>query len=79
MKRNMINHERLKFPTGTAAAVTLQSLYSEGSESLVKARSLMWAGAVGMLFPLLKDLNIVKSIDGAGCGRRAKKNDSDDQ
>ncbi len=66
MKRNMINHERLKFPTGTAAAVTLQSLYSEGSESLVKARSLMWAGAVGMLFPLLKDLNIVKSIDNAG-------------
>jgi uncharacterized oligopeptide transporter (OPT) family protein len=30
MKRNMINQERLRFPSGTAAAVTLQSLYSVG-------------------------------------------------
>src|SRR5579883_2892218 len=28
MKRSMINREKLKFPSGTAAAVTLQSLYS---------------------------------------------------
>lgn len=66
MKRNMINHERLKFPSGTAAAVTLQSLYSHGTESVIKARALLWAGAVGMLVPLFKDLNIVKTIDGAG-------------
>ena len=43
MKRNMINRERLKFPTGTAAAVTLQSLYGNGREAIVKARALLAA------------------------------------
>ncbi len=66
MKRSMINQERLTFPGGTAAAVTLQSLYSQGGDAVVKARALLWAGAVGMLVPLLKDLNIVKSLDGTG-------------
>jgi OPT family oligopeptide transporter len=62
MKRRMINQERLKFPSGTAAAVTLQSLYSHGAEAMVKARALLWAGSVGMLVPLLKDLAVVKTL-----------------
>jgi len=66
MKRSMINQERLKFPGGTAAAVTLQSLYSHGTESLQKARALLWGGAFGMIVPLLKDLNIVQTVDAAG-------------
>ena len=33
MKRNLINQERLKFPSGLASAVTLQSLYASGSEA----------------------------------------------
>ena len=49
MKRNMINQEKLRFPSGTAAAVTLQSLYSESKESLAKARALFSAGAVGRI------------------------------
>lgn len=53
MKRNMINRERLKFPSGTAAAVTLQSLYSEGGDALKKARALMWSAAIAVIFPLL--------------------------
>jgi uncharacterized oligopeptide transporter (OPT) family protein len=56
MKRNMINKERLKFPSGTAAAVTLQSLYSEGSEAVKKARALLYSALTGALFPLLIDL-----------------------
>ncbi|MBK9259632.1 MAG: OPT/YSL family transporter [Polyangiaceae bacterium] len=36
MKRNMINQERLRFPTGTAAATTLKSLYSEGVATATK-------------------------------------------
>ena len=60
MKRNMINQERLKFPSGTAAAVTLQSLYSEGSEALKKARALLWSSLAGALFPILLELEIVK-------------------
>ena len=57
MKRNMINQERLKFPSGTAAAVTLQSLYSEGQEALIKARALFVSMAGCALIPLLIDLN----------------------
>ena len=47
MKRTMINRERLKFPSGTAAAVTLQSLYSTGSTALTKARTLGWSAIIG--------------------------------
>jgi uncharacterized oligopeptide transporter (OPT) family protein len=66
MKRNMINRERLKFPSGTAAAVLLQSLYSEGAEALAKGRALMMSGAVGVLVPLLTSLNAVKGVNEAG-------------
>jgi uncharacterized oligopeptide transporter (OPT) family protein len=59
MKRNMINKERLKFPSGTAAAVTLQSLYSEGGAAIKKARALTWAAVVGAAFPLLIELELV--------------------
>ncbi len=70
MKRNMINQERLRFPSGTAAAVTLQSLYSEGANALEKGRALMAAAAVAGVLPLLKDLNILKSVDAAGAVTR---------
>jgi uncharacterized oligopeptide transporter (OPT) family protein len=66
MKRSMINHERLKFPSGTAAAVLLQSLYSEGSEALAKGRALLVSGALGAIVPLLTALNVkrTEAIDG---------------
>lgn len=66
MKRNMINQERLKFPSGTAAAVTLQSLYSHGAEALVKARALLWSALAGMTVPLLKDLEFLKKVGADG-------------
>jgi OPT family oligopeptide transporter len=56
MKRNMINQERLKFPSGVAAAVTLQSLYSKGQEALLKARALFLSAGIAAFVPLLKDL-----------------------
>ncbi|MDI1444280.1 OPT family oligopeptide transporter [Polyangium sp. 6x1] len=71
MKRNMINQERLRFPSGTAAAVTLQSLYSQGASALEKGRALLASAAVAGFIPLLKDLNIVKSVDAAGVVTRA--------
>ncbi len=61
MKRNMINAERLRFPSGVAAAVTLQSLYSQGAEAMVKARAMLYAALVGMAIPLLKDLEAFKT------------------
>ena len=72
MKRNMINRERLKFPSGTAAAVTLQSLYSEGEAAIKKARVLMhaalWSGALKILISLkmIKVAVIDPSIEGVG-------------
>lgn len=73
MKRNMINQERLKFPSGTASAVMLQSFYSKGAEALVKARALLWSGLLGVLVPLLKDLEwkAVRDPSGAITGREA--------
>jgi OPT family oligopeptide transporter len=55
MKRTMINHEQLPFPSGTAAAETLRSLYSKGSESAEKARSLFWAMGFGALLGWMRD------------------------
>lgn len=43
MKRQMINQEKLPFPSGIAAAETLKSLYSRGGEALLKAYSLVAA------------------------------------
>jgi uncharacterized oligopeptide transporter (OPT) family protein len=71
MKRSMINQERLRFPSGVAAAVTLQSLYSQGQDALKKARALFAAGGIGLLIPLLKDLEIVKSIEKGKAVRNA--------
>ena len=60
MKRNMINQERLKFPSGLAAAATLQSLYASGVEATKKARSLLLSAAVGAIFPVLIDLQVTE-------------------
>ncbi len=53
MKRQLINQEQLKFPSGIAAAETLRSLYSKGAEAVRKAYallvSLLAGGLVGWL------------------------------
>lgn len=53
MKRQMIDLEQLKFPTGTAAAETLKSLHDEGEEAVLKARSLTIAGVAASLWKIL--------------------------
>jgi uncharacterized oligopeptide transporter (OPT) family protein len=58
MKRSLVNRERLPFPEGTAAAVLLQSLYTEAAEALAKGRALLVAALVGVSVPLLKDLHV---------------------
>jgi len=54
MKRQMINHEQLKFPSGIATAETLRSLYSKGVEAIHKAWSLIIALGVGALVGILR-------------------------
>jgi putative OPT family oligopeptide transporter len=71
MKRSMINRERLKFPSGTAAAVLLKSLYSEGAAALVKARALLYAALFSGTIPLLKDLDLFKAEEGGKVVRHA--------
>jgi len=53
MKRQMINHEQLRFPTGIATAETLRSLYSKSGQALRQAYSLLIALAAGALVGVL--------------------------
>jgi OPT family oligopeptide transporter len=54
LKRQMLNYEQLKFPSGIAAAETLHSLYSHGAEAVRKAYALIIALFVGGFVGLLR-------------------------
>jgi uncharacterized oligopeptide transporter (OPT) family protein len=64
MKRNMINQEKLRFPSGIAAAVTLQSLFSEGKEALAKGKALLYAALVAAVPPIIMDIPFRRSSPG---------------
>src|SRR3989454_4758320 len=49
MKRQMINVEQLRFPSGIAAAETLRALHATGDSGLRSARALGWAGLLALL------------------------------
>ncbi|HXX86418.1 MAG TPA: OPT family oligopeptide transporter [Casimicrobiaceae bacterium] len=53
LKRQMINHEQLPFPSGIAAATTLRSLYSRSHEALRKAYALVTALVAGAIVGVL--------------------------
>ena len=54
MKRQLVNREELPFPTGTAAAETLRSLYSQGRDAAHKAYALVGALGAGLVIGLLR-------------------------
>ncbi len=54
-KRQMINIEGLKFPTGTAAAATLRALHETGGEAAKQARALTLAALVGGVITWMRD------------------------
>jgi putative OPT family oligopeptide transporter len=58
MKRQMINIEQLKFPSGIAAAETLRSLHAKGSEASDKARAMGAGGVFGALVAFFRDKGI---------------------
>jgi len=58
MKRQMINVEQLKFPSGIAAAETLRSLYSQGLDASRKARGLFLALGAGSVVAWLRDAHL---------------------
>ena len=53
MKKQMINKERLPFPSGIAAAETLKSLYGGAKESIYQAYALVTAMVVGIIVGVL--------------------------
>lgn len=55
MKRQMINIEQLRFPSGIAAAETLKSLHSKGPEAQKKARALGISGLLGAVITWCRD------------------------
>lgn len=55
MKRQMINREQLKFPSGIAAAETLRSLHAKGKEAALKAKALGISGFLGGVLCWLRD------------------------
>jgi uncharacterized oligopeptide transporter (OPT) family protein len=49
MKRQMINIEQLRFPSGVAAAETLRALHAVGDTGMRSARALGWAGLLALV------------------------------
>lgn len=66
MKRQMINIEQLKFPSGIAAAETLKSLHSKGTEAAQKAQSLALGGLFGALVAFIRDKGLFMTWKKAG-------------
>lgn len=65
MKRQQINHERLPFPSGIAAAETLKSLYSKSKEAMLKAYALIIGLVVGGLVGFFKTGSTLGFLDRA--------------
>ncbi|MBZ0184845.1 MAG: OPT/YSL family transporter, partial [Candidatus Obscuribacterales bacterium] len=53
MKRQMINREKLTFPSGVAAAETLKSLYGQSKEAVTQAYALVGTMFVGSIIGFL--------------------------
>jgi uncharacterized oligopeptide transporter (OPT) family protein len=55
LKRQLINIEQLKFPSSIAAAETLKSMYSKGSEAIAKAKALAYTALAGAILKFLTE------------------------
>jgi len=55
MKRQMINVEDLKFPTGFATSEVLMGMYAKGDDSIRKAKALFWSLGLGVVVAFLRD------------------------
>jgi len=55
LKRQLINIDKLPFPSGIATAETLRSMHSAGAEALQKAKALFIGAGAGTLLALWRD------------------------
>lgn len=63
-KRQLINRERLAFPSGTAAAIMLHGLHTAASERATRSVGRVVAGAlaIGAALPVIRDLRAIALI-----------------
>lgn len=52
LRRQMVEVEKLRFPTGTATAETIMAMFSEAGEAIAKSRVLVACGVAAGLFTL---------------------------
>ncbi len=52
LRRQLVEIERLRFPTGTATAETILAMFSEAGEALLKARVLIWSAVLAGAYTL---------------------------
>src|SRR5690606_18960917 len=62
LKRQLINIDKLPFPSGTATAETLRSMHTAGKEALAKAKALLWAAIGGAVLALWRDAPFMGSF-----------------
>jgi uncharacterized oligopeptide transporter (OPT) family protein len=55
LKRQLINVEQLKFPSGVAAAETLKSMYTKGGDAILRARALVYTGILGAVIKFVTE------------------------
>ena len=53
LRRQMIEVDKLRFPTGTATAETILAMFAKAQEAVDKARALLWTGAAAGAFTLV--------------------------
>lgn len=54
LRRQMIEVDKLPFPSGIASAATLREMYARGAEAMARVAMLGWAAAVGIVMKLLE-------------------------
>lgn len=65
LRRQMVVIEKLRFPSGTATAETIVSIFAEGAEAMRRARTLVIWGLIAATIVLLKfNWNNFEAIDG---------------
>ena len=75
LKRQLINIEQLKFPSSIAAAETLKSMYSKGTEAMTKAKALAYTALAGAVVKFLAEAKQgdPTAIVGTGLGARVSR------
>jgi OPT family oligopeptide transporter len=63
LRKQMVVREKLRYPTGTAAAETIKAMYASGAEAVMKARILMYAALIAA------SIKMLYSIKPLGLGR----------